>query len=319
MPYDVTVIIPVYNSEKTLRKTLSNLEKQNYPISQVFLVDNQSKDSSHSIMEEYKQNSRHSVVNIYHEKDLGLSFSYNECIRLAQTDLIITLHSDIVICDEDGIEKLVKPFKESKDVVGTYSHVKWCLTENESYSFWEKSFLSRHLNKLCPGRNGMFNCFKRLALLNIGLFDEKTFRTAGEDGDLYIRLQKEGSIVSVNTIVEHLLYSGKNFGVKRYIYKESQYAEAGGACLRKNFKEVPLKDLIFINARFVLVLGLLIRSLRLFFVPLVLIYSIFITKNMFILDRKNPRVLILPFVNIYILFRYSFFYLKGFLTGKQRL
>lgn len=315
----MTVIIPVYNSEKTLWETLNNLEKQNHPISQIFLVDNQSKDSSRSIMEEYKKNSLHSVVNIYHEKDLGLSFSYNECIRLAQTDFVVTLHSDIVICDEDGIEKLVKPFKESKDVVVTYSHVKWRLTENEVYSFWEKSFLSRHLNKLCPGRNGMFNCFRRSALLNIGLFDEKTFRTAGEDGDLYIRLQKVGSIIMVNTVVEHLLYSGKNFGVKRYIYKESQYAEAGGACLRKNLKNTPFAILVSMNVRILLLLGLLIPGIRFFSAVLILLYSFYITKNMFLSEWKNIRILILPMLNIYILFSYSFFYAKGFLTGKQRL
>jgi glycosyltransferase involved in cell wall biosynthesis len=316
--YDVTVIVPIYNSESTLFSTLESLEKQKYPIYRVFLVDNNSTDKSSSIMEHYKSVSKNNVVLISHDCDHGLSYSYNECIKLATTELVVTLHSDIVICDNDGLEKLIEPFIKEKDLVATYPLIEFPSEVWDKYGFWQKCLFSRLLNNLHPGRNGMFNCFRRSALLDIGLFDEKTFRTAGEDGDLYQRLQIIGRTIQLDIIVKHLHNIGASFSLKDYIYKENQYAEAGGACFRKNFN-MSIKSIILNNTRPILLIGLTIPYIRYFSILLVLFYSIRVTSNVFLNEWRNLRILILPFINTYILFSYSYYYYKGFLTSKQKL
>jgi len=319
MKYEVSVIVPIYNSESTLRKTLDSLEKQTYPISKVFLVNNKSKDNSSVIMSQYKCTSQHNVVIINHEEDFGLAYSYNECIKLAASELIVTLHSDIVICEDNGIEELVKPFKKSEHVVATYPLVEFPIEQWKKYNFWQKCIFSRHLHKLHPGCNGMFNCFNKSALIKIGLFDDETFRSAGEDGDIYNKLQKIGTTLLVNTKVEHLHYIGNNFSINDYIYKENQYAEAAGAGLRKNLKTTSYRNIFFINIRPLLILSLIIPHLRIFSILFLIMYSFFITKNVFLSEWKNLRILILPFINILSLFGYTYYYLKGFLTAKQRL
>ena len=49
----VTVIIPVYNAEKTLRKCLGRVKNQSYDRLEVLLVDDGSTDGSQAICEEY--------------------------------------------------------------------------------------------------------------------------------------------------------------------------------------------------------------------------------------------------------------------------
>lgn len=51
----VTIIIPIYNAEKTLRKCLGRVKNQTYPHIEVLLVDDGSTDGSREICREYCQ------------------------------------------------------------------------------------------------------------------------------------------------------------------------------------------------------------------------------------------------------------------------
>jgi glycosyltransferase, family 2 len=49
----VSVIIPTYNSARTLETTLKSVKDQTYPNIEMIVVDNQSKDTTRQIAEKY--------------------------------------------------------------------------------------------------------------------------------------------------------------------------------------------------------------------------------------------------------------------------
>ena len=68
-----------------------------------------------------------------------------------------------------------------------------------------------------------------------------------------------------------------------------------------------------------LLLMLLVPYLRFISILLILIYSFYYTKNVYSSESNNPRIFILPFINISLLFISFFYSIKGFATGKQKL
>lgn len=315
----VTVIIPIHNSETTLKCVLESLEKQAYPISTVLLIDNKSSDSSLKIALEYVKKSKLRIEIIENEKDRGLSSSYNRATNLSKTPYLITLQSDCVIVDDTGVEKLLDPFLKDAGVVTTCSLQTTPWDVWKSYNFWQKALFSRHVGRILSGRNGRFCCFSLEALKKIGGFDEENFRTAGEDGDVLLKLSKIGKVVDVDTIVHHLHNRNNKFSLKDYIYKENQLAEAVGANLAKSIFKTSLLNYRTAFIRPLLLAGLLIPKFNIVFLLATLVSGVYFTKELFLREWKSPKIILLLSVNIFLIFSYTFYFLKGFITGKQRL
>lgn len=91
----VSVIIPLYNSEKYIRKCLDALVNQTYTDFEVIIVDDCSKDSS---VEEVTSYICESNINNFHfiqnEKNLGPSLTRKKAIELASGDYIAFCDSD---------------------------------------------------------------------------------------------------------------------------------------------------------------------------------------------------------------------------------
>ena len=86
----VSVIVPVYNAEATLKKCVDSLLSQTFPYFEVLLVDDGSKDSSGAICDEYaRQDSR---VKVFHKANGGVSSARQYGIDHAQGEY--TIHAD---------------------------------------------------------------------------------------------------------------------------------------------------------------------------------------------------------------------------------
>ena len=89
----VSVIVPVYNSEKELRDCLDSLVVQTEKDIEIIVIDDGSTDNSPEIEEEYERN--YSNVKVYkNEKNLGQSATRNRGIELAEGNYIAFLDSD---------------------------------------------------------------------------------------------------------------------------------------------------------------------------------------------------------------------------------
>lgn len=143
----------------------------------------------------------------------GLAHTYNEGIKKANGDLIITLHQDCIPLEKDSIKKLIAPFK-NKEAVLSYS---WVMEEDKKEKYYPEA------------PDGKFTAYRKSALERVGLFDEKIFFTGGEDVDLWLKLKKIGKIVKVNT---GLLHIHQNYKGNKTLEKRKQNGSINGTLFR---------------------------------------------------------------------------------------
>lgn len=88
----ITIIVPVYNTKKYLKKCLETIRRQTLDKIEIILVNDGSTDGSQSICEEYKHiDNRFSVI---HQQNKGLSASRNVAIDKAKGEYILFVDSD---------------------------------------------------------------------------------------------------------------------------------------------------------------------------------------------------------------------------------
>lgn len=102
MKYDVTIGIPVYQSEAYIRRALESALTQTYPSIEFLIVDDAGNDSSLDIVKEITQNSSRGidVRIISHDVNLGVSASRNQIIDEAKGTYLYFMDSDDVIIKE---------------------------------------------------------------------------------------------------------------------------------------------------------------------------------------------------------------------------
>ena len=106
--YKVSIIVPVYNVEKYIKRCLDSLINQTYKNLEIILIDDGSTDSSGKICDQYKiKDNRFKVI---HQKNRGLPSARNTGIDNITGNIVMFIDSDDWI-DKDCIEKCIKEFK----------------------------------------------------------------------------------------------------------------------------------------------------------------------------------------------------------------
>lgn len=310
--------MPVYNGATTLLQVFEGLEKEQDKdlVQSIVIINDHSSDNSQKLIEDYAKSSSYKIKTIKHESSQGLAAGYNEGAISAESDYVLLMHQDIVLTRQDSFVEILKPF-QNPEVVATYPVLLHPYEVWKNYSFWQKCLFSRLVDKKSAMLTGKFDCFEKSFLAKVDYFDNKTYRTAGEDSDLKIKIARLG-LQTVNSGVEviHLQYAEKDFGLNRFIKKEAQYAEAQGVVLRK-YGIHDVKGVALSFFRQILLIGLLIPYVNILSAILIIIYAITYTKLVYIKEYRNPRILLVPFINIYLLFVALVVSLKGFTRGKQ--
>lgn len=74
MEIQISVVIPVYNAENTIKNCVESALKQDLESFEVILVNDGSNDSTSEILEQYNANPR---VIIFHQVNMGVSAARN--------------------------------------------------------------------------------------------------------------------------------------------------------------------------------------------------------------------------------------------------
>ena len=107
----ISVIVPVYNVEKYLKKCVDSITSQTYKNLEILLVDDGSTDSSGQICNEFEKNDAR--IKVIHKKNRGLSDARNAGLDRAKGQYYAFIDSDDYI-REDMFEKMIKK-AESED------------------------------------------------------------------------------------------------------------------------------------------------------------------------------------------------------------
>lgn len=88
----LSIIIPVYNSEAYIGRTLESLENQSFPSFEVILVDDGSTDHSLSLCQQYA--TKDARFKVFHQANKGVSAARNLGISKASNEVVTFIDSD---------------------------------------------------------------------------------------------------------------------------------------------------------------------------------------------------------------------------------
>ena len=98
----ISVIVPIYNVEKYLKKCIESLLNQTYNNYEIILIDDGSTDNSSKICDMYSNNKK---IRIIHKRNGGLSSARNYGINIARGKYISFVDSDDFV-ESDFLESL---------------------------------------------------------------------------------------------------------------------------------------------------------------------------------------------------------------------
>ncbi len=104
----VSVIIPAYNSEKTIVRTLDSVFSQNYASLEVIVVNDGSTDNTEQVVKSYSDK----IIYIA-QKNAGVSVARNKGFELSSGEFIQYLDADDLLA-EDKISQQVKAILDSR-------------------------------------------------------------------------------------------------------------------------------------------------------------------------------------------------------------
>jgi len=99
----VSIIIPVYNSERYVAETIASAIDQTWPNKEIILVDDGSIDNSLSVIRSFES----ANVKVFHQENKGASSARNQGLSEAQGDYIQFLDADDLL-KKDKIELQLK-------------------------------------------------------------------------------------------------------------------------------------------------------------------------------------------------------------------
>ena len=109
----VSVIVPVYNSEKYLEETIVSIINQSYSYFEIILIDDGSVDSSGTICDEFAQ--KDNRIRVIHIQNSGPSVARNVGIKISGGDYILPVDGDDII-EPTYVEKAAKVLEENDEV-----------------------------------------------------------------------------------------------------------------------------------------------------------------------------------------------------------
>src|SRR3989338_223991 len=119
----VSVLIPVYNAQNFIQRTINSALNQTFSDLEVIVIDDGSRDKTPDIIRAMKE--RDSRINYFYQENQGLSNTRNRLAALAKGEFIAFLDHD----DEwfpEKIEKQLKLFEKDNRIglVFTYAYIK---------------------------------------------------------------------------------------------------------------------------------------------------------------------------------------------------
>jgi cellulose synthase/poly-beta-1,6-N-acetylglucosamine synthase-like glycosyltransferase len=170
----VSIIVPCFNEEKTVEKTVLSLLKLNYPKEKlnIVVIDDGSTDSTYSTAQKL---TKFENVKVFTQKNGGKYTALNFGIKNANTDVVGCLDADSTV-HEDSLLKMI-PYFNIRDVVAVTPAMKACKPktffqrmQNTEYNIG--IFVKRVMGQLdaIHVTPGPFSLFKKDIFEKIGYF-----------------------------------------------------------------------------------------------------------------------------------------------------
>lgn len=238
MPY-FSIVIPVYNKEKFVVKTLESVLSQTFTDFEIIIVNDGSTDQSEAKILAFKDNR----IQYYSKKNEGVAVARNFGIEKATADYICFLDADDIwfsgfletmhrftteLPEQKVFAAAIEIETKNKLVKANYSIPK--KSDFEIVNFFDAS------QKECVLWTSSV-CIHKSVFEKVGNFDTKIKH--GEDTDLWIRIGLQFQIVFINKILARYVYDdlsisrNLNYFFEPYTFEKYAVAEKKNPALKK--------------------------------------------------------------------------------------
>jgi biofilm PGA synthesis N-glycosyltransferase PgaC len=189
----ISVIIPAYNEEVGVLRTVKSVLANPYKNKEVIVVDDGSNDRTLSVLRAF-QREHPGTIKIITQPNGGKAVALNRAIlKWATGKLVMVLDADSIL-NPDGIEKMVAHFR-NKHTIAAAANVKIIPTKKLFGTVQRFEYLiSYRMKRALSAMNmeyiigGVGSTFRRSALVHVGGYDTDTMT---EDIDLTVKLIRE--------------------------------------------------------------------------------------------------------------------------------
>ena len=188
----VSVIIPAFNEEKSIERTINSIKKSEYPEKklEIIVVDDGSKDNTFKIAKKMESD----IVKVFTKENGGKGSALNLGIKHSRGEIIITMDADTFV-EPSTLKKMARYFKNPevfsvtpamlvhspKGILQRIQHVEYVLG-----LFLRKSFASLNSVYITPGA---FSAYRKKFFEKHGGYDVGNIT---EDLEIALRIQSYG-------------------------------------------------------------------------------------------------------------------------------
>ena len=205
-PY-ISIIIPLYNAEKTLEKCLTAIFNSRYQNFEVLVVDDGSKDNSIKIAESFSCK----ILKLTHNQ--GPSVARNWGAKNAKGDVLLFIDSDIVI-KRDTLDLFVDSLKSYPAVFGIYTQKPGT---DELLTLYQNFYAHKSMKQTRDLTSVLYSycvAIEKKVFDEVGGFDQSWVRATFEDVEFGLRVTENGHQIYLNKNIEVVHHA--NFDLKRF-------------------------------------------------------------------------------------------------------
>ena len=226
----LTAIVPAYNEERSIARTLESLIAQTNGLEGIIVVDDGSVDGTSEIAGSFE-----GVRLIRNPRHIGKAESINRVLDLVDTDLVMIVDADTVL-DESYADKAVKKFIKEDVVAASGFVIPSMESVNSSIrrarvveDFYSQTTLKRGQNSI----NGIFVISGCCAVFRTSVLKRSRIPTGTvtEDLDLTWFLEREGHRTALIDAYAHTL---EPRGLNEYINQIKRWYTGFFQCLVKH-------------------------------------------------------------------------------------
>ncbi len=217
----VSICIPVYNGEKTIRSTLEAALRQTYRPIEIIVVDNCSEDDTLKILHDMSQDR---IIVYENTENIGMVGNWNRCLSYSKGEYAMILCADDMI-EDDCIEKKVRMLESGEDIVFAFGASE-VINENDKVLLKRRLFRENYLvdgAKLAQRAyltKNLFGeptnvLFRKSSMMKVGAFDSRMCYAV--DLDMWLRLACIGRVAYAgDLLMKYRISTGNQTSSIRY-------------------------------------------------------------------------------------------------------
>ncbi len=187
---EVSVVIPAYNEEKNILRTLLSLSSNTTKRAvEIIVVNNNSKDNTEALV-------KATGVTCILETKQGITAARNAGLKVAQGKYVLNADADSIY-PPDWIEEMTAPLDDNKVAItyGRFAFIPTGKTSRTSYFFYEQladttRWINKKFREEAVNVYGFNSGFRRVQGIEVNGYDHPP--GANEDGWLAVKLRNKG-------------------------------------------------------------------------------------------------------------------------------